>query len=778
MFMKGLKRKKSVDTNVNFLTCPGVPALGPGFDKKKKDVTIADAHVDERFFVDEDLSDANEGKNEKAKYEDAIRQSPKEEKSLKQILHPEEGRKTREKKNENVLNTEDASRPIPRKSLGTGSVLRTRIIRWSFFILIVVVLAFVSPAVVALVRTGMAGAAAKTSVNDLANRFSDHDLEGAQEALDSATLQVKTAKESLRGAGYWRDLPGVGTQIRALEDASDSGIQALSAAQSILDVANAVLGASESGEAAIEGSMIPVSPDRSFRDLTPDEKRAMLARLDRALPDLKEAEAKIDIAVEAWNRIPQDKLIAPIRSAFAPIAEKLPRLKQTIDEALPLLEVFVPLAGYPKSATYLVLLQNTDEIRPTGGFIGTVGRLTIDAGDVKEFSFKDVYAIDNPASGVWKDVSPAPINRYLAAPTWYFRDSNWSPDFPTSANRLLDVYSREIEASTGSKPAMPDGIIAVNPPLFTHLMQMVGPVTVDGVTFDSNNYFDLLEYQVEQAWLEKGLPVDQRKDILAKLGDEVFRRLTTLPAARWSDLVDLLTETLNRKQMMIYVTRPDVLSRLDSFGWTNRVKGTNDDYLMVIDANLAALKTDGVMERSVRYQLDAKDQNQVIATVTLHYTNHAKRLADGKPDNFKHTRYRSYTRVYVPEGSELISSSGSMKDDRYRTGGRVVEGQVDVTKELGKTVFGAFWSIEPGTSQDLSFTYKLPLSVVDNLRKGSYLLDWQKQSGNDEAGLTLDLSFGKKLKNASPPEDSSEWNDTSYRVETNSLLDRQFSVVF
>lgn len=671
---------------------------------------------------------------------------------------------------EKKIQPEEKVHPAPRAP-------RPHFLRWSIVILAIAVLAFISPAVVAVIRTGIAGSAIKASVKDLANRFEQRDLEGAQTALDSAKEQVKSAKDSLKGTGYWRNVPGVGTQIRALEDASDSGTQALSAAQSVLDVMNAVLGASESGEDALGSVSVSVSPDRSFKDLTSEEKRAMLARLDRALPDLKEAEAKIDIAVDAWNRIPQDKLIAPIRSAFAPIAEGLPRLKQTIDEVEPLLEVFVPLAGYPKPATYLVLLQNTDEIRPTGGFIGTVGRLTIDAGEVKEFSFQDVYAIDNPVSAIWKDAPPEPIKKYLGIPSWYFRDSNWSPDFPTSAERLLDTYVRET-ALTGSPQPKPDGIIAINPPLFTELMKLVGPITVDGLTFDSKNYFDLLEYQVEQGWLEKGIPVDQRKLILAKLGDEVFARLTELPASKWSEMADLLTETLERRQMMIYVPRPDVLSRLDSFGWTGRVQSTNDDYLWVVDANLAALKTDGVMEKSVRYELDAKDPNQVIAKVILHYTNHATRLSTGQPDNFKHTRYRSYTRIYVPEGAELISSSGAMKDDRYRTGGRIVAGDVDVTRELGKTVFGAFWSIEPNTSQDLSFTYKLPSSVVDNLRKGAYSLDWQKQSGNDSVGLTLDLSFGKNLKSAVPPEDSTQWGDAFYRVESNSLLDRQFSLTF
>lgn len=772
MFMRGLKRKKSVKTNVNFLTCSGVPALESGLRSEKVSFPEKEEETLEHHQDPFQSSDKDAHKVKVGEVFPSLMIREKREQELKD-QHDRADAKQQDRVDQKKQKKEDHKRVRSSSSHGGN-----RIIKWISALLVIAVLALIAPGAVALIRMAIAGAAAKSAVQTMANRFENRDMNGAQDALNAAEAHVSEAKDSIKGASYWRNVPGVGTQIRALENASDSGSQALSAAQSVLDVMKAVLGAAESGQQAIEGTDITIDPNRSFQDLSSDEKRAMLARLDRALPDLKAAEAKIDIAVDAWNRIPQDQLIAPIRKAFAPIAESLPRLKQTIDEAEPLLEVFVPLAGYPKSATYLVLLQNSDEIRPTGGFIGTVGRLTIDAGEIKEFSFQDVYALDNPASGVWKDVPPQPIKQYLGIPVWYFRDSNWSPDFPTSAERLLDAYVREATVPKGVAPEKPDGIIAVNPPVFTRLMKLAGPITVDGSTFDSNNYFDLLEYQVEEGWLQKGISVDQRKEILTKLGDELFQKLTTLPASRWSELVDILTESFDRKQMMIYAPRPEVLSRLDSFGWTGRVKPTNDDYLWVVDANLAALKTDGVMEKNIRYEIDAKDPNHPVGKVTLRYTNHATRLATGAADNFKYTRYRSYTRVYVPEGAELISSSGAMKDDRYRTGGRAVSGDVDVMKELGKTAFGAFWSIEPNTTQELSFTYKLPMSVVDNLNSGAYSLDWQKQSGNDTAALTLDLSFGKNLKSAEPPEDSSQWHDAYYRVEATSLQDRQFSLTF
>ncbi len=120
-----------------------------------------------------------------------------------------------------------------------------------------------------------------------------------------------------------------------------------------------------------------------------------------------------------------------------------------------------------------------------------------------------------------------------------------------------------------------------------------------------------------------------------------------------------------------------------------------------------------------------------------------------------------------------------MKDDRYRTGGVAVAGPVDITKELGKTVFGAFWSIEPRQTSTLRFTYALPPSILTNSRAdGSYHLDWPKQAGADTTTLTLNLLFGTTVLSATPPEDKKSWGDARYEYETDSLQDRNFNIEF
>ena len=176
----------------------------------------------------------------------------------------------------------------------------------------------------------------------------------------------------------------------------------------------------------------------------------------------------------------------------------------------------------------------------------------------------------------------------------------------------------------------------------------------------------------------------------------------------------------------------------------------------MVDANLAALKTDGVMEKRVLYQLDGRDPAHPRATVTLTYRNTNRSIS------WRYTRYRDYVRIYVPEGSRLIGSSGAMLNDKTKTGGRVVEGVVDVMHDLGKTVFGAFWAVEPGETRTLSFTYELPPSVMTSLVSDKYTLLVQRQPGSLSA-LTLDLNFGKNILSAIPAEQKHFFGDARYQ---------------
>ncbi len=612
---------------------------------------------------------------------------------------------------------------------------------------------------------------AKTALEAAYTQLSHQELSAAAASLVTARGELEAARTASAWVGPWSMLPGVSVQVQAMNHGLQAGSIGLDAAQQLLTAMGRVTEAFQAVQQT-PGLGMEVASHRSFRDLSRDEKRQILRRLEQALPEIRSAREKALIALDAWNQIPQDRMLPPVRKAMEPITKTLQAYRDRSDVAVDVLGVVLPLIGYPQPKTYIIALQNADEMRPTGGFIGTVGVVRLDSGEITAQSFQDVYAFDRMASSTLLGPPPPIVHRELGVDAWYLRDSNWSPDVPQAAGRISQVFAEHgwLAQVVSSTSRTPDGVILLEPELFTSLLRFTGPITVDGITFTPDAFFDELQYAVEVGFAKQGIPVEERKQIVAKLGDAIFSRLASAPARTWVDLFDLGLAALKNKDAMIVVQDPSLQRAFDAHGWSGRARVAAQDELWVVDTNLAALKTDGVMDKRVEYSIDATNPSGPLATVRLTYTNTNRVIT------WRYTRYRDYVRIFVPEGSELIASEGAMAKDLNQSGGRVVPGQVDVMKDLGKTVFGAFWSIEPGETRQLTFTYRLPARVTEPLlSKGVYELLVQKQPGANQR-LTLDLRLGKKLMAANPPEAPEQFGDERYRVTTDLKTDQMFQI--
>ena len=635
-----------------------------------------------------------------------------------------------------------ADLPWKRVALGVGIALT------------IALLIIVSPVIYGSLVAGGAAVSLQSHLRGAVADAGVRDFSAAESGLIAAENDLSNIRGGLRAMGNWREAPWIGTRLKALEQVERSGSSAISGFREMLSV---VADIQEAVDAAGIVSGVSVDPGRSYQDLSREEKRALFENLNAALPRLRLAREKITIAADAWKNVPQDELFSPIRSAIVPLADRLPELDESLGQGLSLLEWIVPLSGFPEAKTYLVLLQNADELRPTGGFIGNIGLVTVDAGDIKSIEFEDVYALDNLVTDTWRDVPPALMTRELGVRAWFLRDSNWSPDYPQSAARLIDVYQRMSKQGRNIDVRL-DGVIALQPEFFRRLLLLTGPLTVEDQTFTANDFFDQLQFETQVGFHQEGRPTEQRKDIVRKLGDVLIATLLSLPASRWPDVLDVATVSLTQGDMLVYAKDESVQKILDLRGWSGRTIGTEDDYLWVIDANLAALKTDGVMDKRVFYSVDFTDPSGPIATVRLRYTN-TNRVFD-----WRYTRYRSYTRVYVPEGSELLSWSGISKNP-------------DVFRELGKQVFGGFWVIEPGNTAEMVYRYRLPARIKTLAESDSYRFTAQKQPGSERT-LTLDLLFGKNVRRATPPEDEADFGDNRYRYEGAWIESQPFQITF
>ncbi len=580
-------------------------------------------------------------------------------------------------------------------------------------------------------------------------------LAEARASLGNVEGSLNRVERGIQSMLYWRAFPVVRSYVFTLEESVGAARSTLQGARDLLDVAELVRDAFSQVGIGVQGLQNPLAPNRSFRELSREEKRQILARVSQALPAMRAAQEQMRIALSRWQNVPRDGLAGPLRAELEGRIAQFQAVQGQFDEAIRLAEVFLPLAGYPEPKNYLVILQNNQELRATGGFIGTVGEVSVDSGDVQRMVFQDVYAVDLPVSGVWNKPSPAPVAKWLEQKTLFFRDANWSPDFPQTAKDLLRQYGEQRALAQVPAPTF-DGLIALEPDLFRRLMRLIGPLQIEDQTFTADNFYDALQYDVHMKWHQEGVPPAQRKEVVAKLGNELFQKLVNVPVRQWPELLEILTTSLSRKDVLLYLSDPDLQRLVDRRDWSGRAKEAPVDSLWVVDSNLGAWKTDGVMDKQILYGLDATNPNEVRATVTLRYRN-----TNPKP-NWRYIHYRDYVRVYVPLGSELISSVGAMENDLIRGRGRFVPGQVDTYTDLDKTVFGAFFSVEPGKTGELQFTYRLPAKVAEAVRAGTYDLFVQKQPGST-ARVVVDGRFPARILSANPPEPAARFGDAAYQ---------------
>lgn len=408
------------------------------------------------------------------------------------------------------------------------------------------------------------------------------------------------------------------------------------------------------------------------------------------------------------------------------------------------------ILGYDRPQTYLVLFLNNTEIRPGGGFIGSYALVKMDKGKVLEFETKGSENLDFAAPTDFVVEPPAPIKNYLKVQHWYFRDSNWSPDFPASSRQAVWFYRWE-GGKDGDKI---DGVIGITPRVVEELMKYTGPLTVNGQTFDAKTFTNELEYHVELGYQEAGVAKSERKAILGDLGREFLRKLEGVSPWQWKNIWSLGLNLLAQRQIMIYSNYEDMQKLLVKNNWAGEVKSVAGDYFLVADANLASLKSDPAVKHAINYTV-RREGNRLRVKAVITY------IHEGGFD-WKTTRYRTYTRIYVPAGIELVKAEGFIDKDKKPA-------PVEINTDLGKTVLGGFISIEPKETKSLTLDYFLPEAVVKQVEAGTYTLFVQKQLGTLNHQLTVDLDFGKKI---------AQTGKNQYQLQTDLSVDRIFQISF
>src|SRR6185369_6553697 len=206
-----------------------------------------------------------------------------------------------------------------------------------------------------------------------------------------------------------------------------------------------------------------------------------------------------------------------------------------------------------QTRTFLILLQNSDELRPGGGFLGQYAIVKTKNGEVVSTFVEDANLLDQRI--LTRITPPYPFARKLQLKSWKFRDSNFSPDFPTNAEKAAFFYRL-----AGGREKF-DGIIGVNSRVFNNILNVTGPIQIPG---DSNIYTSAdgaykLEERVERAYLGEDVPAElkqNRKTIMKRLAQEIMNRVATVQNI--PKLAQFTQNELRNKDIMLWFADTDL----------------------------------------------------------------------------------------------------------------------------------------------------------------------------------------------------------------------------
>lgn len=471
-------------------------------------------------------------------------------------------------------------------------------------------------------------------------------------------------------------------------------------------------------------------------------------------------------------------------------------LLEQADPWLPLAQSGLRLApllpemmGGDEPRSYLIIAQNEDELRPTGGFISGAGLLVMANGRIDSLTFQDAYAIDN-WQGKPYDFPPQPLYDFMGLEMFLFRDANFWPDFPTSAEKLMALYSY------GQDAPLPDGVIAIDQQFVQLLVEAVGEVYVSefNQTLNGQNSIKV----IQSAWaIQEGEDVSDwaynRKDFLAPLAAAILAKLESADVDPLL-LAQNLHAALQRKDLQIYLRNPEAAQILHQLNWDGRLpQNPQHDFLMLVDTNVGFSKANYVIQRQIEYQVAIADNGSVQSQLTATY-NHTGEVTDSdclliplynletavSYQNLVNECYWNYLRLYAPNDSQLIDASSHTVPAEYTIFGQEWAGSAQPASDLtGLTTFGTYFLLHRSQQLTSYFSYELPDDIIYTIPDGQqYDLLIYKQAGTkpEPIQIVVQLPEGAQLITAQPTPTTITENRIyiDFDLTTNTTLSVQF----
>lgn len=455
----------------------------------------------------------------------------------------------------------------------------------------------------------------------------------------------------------------------------------------------------------VNGNIFNVNSDVDMIEII-NKLEQQIVIIEDDLTQLRESESLID----------SDVLIDKYAEKFNTLSKKIEDFEIIISEISDMISTFKIFLGVEENKKYLLVFQNTNEARATGGFIGSIAMLDFGKGKLKSIEVPEGGSYDLDGNLSEFIVSPSPLQ--LVSPRWFFRDANWWPDWSKSAKKLMWFY----EHSGGETV---DGCISFTPNILQSLLKITGPIDMFeeyGVIIDDDNFWDIIRNDIEN-----NKKTNTPKTIIKDLFNEIISEFSKdLSRDKVKQVLQTIQENLSSKDVLFYFNDQKLQNKIEEKYWGGRIKNTDSDYLLVVNTNIAGGKSDKHIEQKIEHNVEIMSDGSIVDNLTIHRLH----TASSSDNDYYKTRNVNWLRVYVPRGSKLITSSGFNvpnevyfespeqdwvnDDDLANEENAIIDKNVKIYTENGKTVFAGWSMIDAGEQAIINLKYKLPFKFYTN----------------------------------------------------------------
>lgn len=428
---------------------------------------------------------------------------------------------------------------------------------------------------------------------------------------------------------------------------------------------------------------------------------------------------------------PPQVLPAKYHASYKAAKSELSGLKRSVITAKAILGATPDIIGLGGRRKYSVLFQNNMELRATGGFIGSFAILSFENGKLYDMPIFDVYDADGQLKGHVEP--PLAIKDILGEANWYLRDSNFDPDFPTSARRAEWFIKKSLNQDL-------DGTIAINVNTLVSLLSATSPLDIPDYneTITGDNLYERAQFHAEVNFFPGS---SQKKEFLSSVANTLFATLPSRGAGDSLKMIRALTSSIEQKDTLVSLVSPAGNHVFETLGWNGQLNdfpcpaqgNCHKDYAMVVDSNFGVNKANYYVKRDIE-EIITLDKNLAVShTLRVNYQNTSTSTA------WPAGAYKNYSRLYLPIGTTITD---------IKIGGAALSTKdYQITSEHNRVIVSYLLTVPVSSSIILEVNYTTPQLPQES--ETLYTWYWQKQPGtSSKDSLTVYLNHPLYLRPA------------------------------